>query len=328
MGEAIPAAPALTRTDHAIFSAPASRLRIYGGALLQDKLAVLACIFLVLLAISAIFAPWVAPFDPNDQSLFMRNMPPMTMPEEGGSIPHIMGTDALGRDELSRLIFGGRVSLAVGLVSVVVSGTIGTILGLLAGFYRGHVDDAIMRLVDIQMGFPSLLLALFVLYVIGGGVLNVIFVLAVTRWMVYARVTRGLVLSYRENIFVEAARATGCTDQRIILRHLLPNLLSPIVVLATLEVAYMILTEAALSFLGLGIQPPQSSWGLMLSQGRQYITTAWWLVTFPGLAILLTALSLNLLATWARTVTDPAQRWRYFQASREIVAAGGVGSRK
>jgi peptide/nickel transport system permease protein len=328
MGEAIPAAPALTRTDHAIFSAPASRLRIYGGALLQDKLAVVACIFLVLLAISAIFAPWVAPFDPNDQSLFMRNMPPMTMPEEGGSIPHIMGTDALGRDELSRLIFGGRVSLAVGLVSVVVSGTFGTILGLLAGFYRGHVDDAIMRLVDIQMGFPSLLLALFVLYVIGGGVLNVIFVLAVTRWMVYARVTRGLVLSYRENIFVEAARATGCTDQRIILRHLLPNLLSPIVVLATLEVAYMILTEAALSFLGLGIQPPQSSWGLMLSQGRQYITTAWWLVTFPGLAILLTALSLNLLATWARTVTDPAQRWRYFQASREIVAAGGVGSRK
>jgi peptide/nickel transport system permease protein len=328
MGEAIPAAPVLTRTDHAIFSAPASRLRIYGGALLQDKLAVLACIFLVLLAISAIFAPWVAPFDPNDQSLFMRNMPPMTMPEEGGSIPHIMGTDALGRDELSRLIFGGRVSLAVGLVSVVVSGTFGTILGLLAGFYRGHVDDAIMRLVDIQMGFPSLLLALFVLYVIGGGVLNVIFVLAVTRWMVYARVTRGLVLSYRENIFVEAARATGCTDQRIILRHLLPNLLSPIVVLATLEVAYMILTEAALSFLGLGIQPPQSSWGLMLSQGRQYITTAWWLVTFPGLAILLTALSLNLLATWARTVTDPAQRWRYFQASREIVAAGGVGSRK
>jgi peptide/nickel transport system permease protein len=325
--EVIQAGPqALTRADEAILAAPASRLRIYGGALLQDKLAVVACIFLVMLAISAIFAPVVAPFDPNDQSLFMRNMPPMTMPEDGGSFPHLMGTDALGRDELSRLIFGGRISLAVGLVSVVVSGTVGTMLGLLAGFYRGHVDDAIMRLVDIQMGFPSLLLALFVLYVIGGGVLNVIFVLAITRWMVYARVTRGLVLAYRENIFVEAARATGCTDRRIILRHLLPNLLSPIVVLATLEVAYMILTEAALSFLGLGIQPPQSSWGLMLSQGRQYITTAWWLVTFPGLAILLTALSLNLLATWARTVTDPAQRWRYFQSSRKIVAAGGVGS--
>ncbi len=294
-------------------AAPERGWRIYGRALLRDKLTLLACLFLIVLAISAIFAPSVAPFDPNDQSLFMRNKPPMTMPEEGGSIPHLMGTDALGRDELSRLVFGGRVSLAVGLVSVIVSGSIGTLLGLMAGYYRGRVDDIIMRLVDIQMGFPSLLLALFVLYVIGGGVINVIFILAITRWMVYARVTRGLVLSYRENVFVEAAKATGCTDRQIIGRHLLPNLLSPIVVLGTLEVAYMILTEAALSFLGLGIQPPQSSWGLMLSQGRQYVTTAWWLVTFPGLAILLTALSLNLLATWARTVTDPAQRWRYLR---------------
>nr|MBA2595188.1 ABC transporter permease [Chloroflexia bacterium] len=292
----------------------------YWRAFFGNKLTVVACIFLIILAISAVFAPWVTPFDPDDQSLFMRNMPPMTMPEAGGSIPHILGTDQLGRDELSRLIFGGRISLAVGLVSVLVSGTAGTILGLLAGYYRGVVDDVIMRLVDVQMGFPSLLLALFVLYVVGGGVVNVIFILAVTRWMVYARVTRSLVLTYRENVFIEAARATGATDRRIILRHLLPNLLSPIVVLATLEVAYMILTEAALSFLGLGIQPPQSSWGLMLSQGRQYITTAWWLVTFPGLAILLTALSLNLLATWARSVTDPAQRWRYFQG-RE--AGGG-----
>lgn len=314
MSEAIRAAPAASiQYAEQALPAPERPWRMYGRALVNDKLALLATIFLILLAISAIFAPWVAPFDPNDQSLFMRNMPPMTAAEDGGSIPHIMGTDALGRDELSRLIFGGRISLAVGLVSVLVSGSIGTTLGLLAGFYRGKVDDVIMRLVDIQMGFPSLLLALFVLYVVGGGVLNVIFVLAITRWMVYARVTRGLVLSYRENVFVEAAKATGCTDRRIIARHLLPNLLSPIVVLATLEVAYMILTEAALSFLGLGIQPPQSSWGLMLSQGRQYVTTAWWLVTFPGLAILLTALSLNLLATWARTVTDPAQRWRYLR---------------
>jgi peptide/nickel transport system permease protein len=288
-------------------------VRIYGRALLRDKLTLLACLYLIALAVTAIFAPWVAPFPPNEQSLFMRNMPPMTMPEDGGPIPHFLGTDQLGRDELSRLIYGGRVSLAVGLVSVIVSGTIGTILGLLAGFYRGPVDDVIMRLVDIQMGFPSLLLALFVLYVIGGGVMNVIFVLAITRWMVYARVTRGLVLSYRENVFVEAAKATGCDDRRIIFRHLAPNLISPIIVLATLEVAYIILTEAALSFLGLGIQPPQSSWGLMLSQGREYVTTAWWLVTFPGLCILFTALALNLLATWSRTVTDPAQRWRLFQ---------------
>jgi peptide/nickel transport system permease protein len=314
VGEALSAAPsvAIPAAEPGL-RARAGGLRVYGRALYQDKLTLAACLFLLLLTICAVFAPWVAPFDPSDQSLFMRNMPPMTMPEAGGAVPHVLGTDFLGRDELSRIIFGGRVSLAVGLASVLVSGSIGTILGLLAGFYRGHVDDFVMRLVDIQMGFPSLLLALFVLYVIGGGVLNVILVLAVTRWMVYARVTRGLVLSYRENVFIEAARATGCTDRRIILLHLLPNLLSPIIVLATLEVAYMILTEAALSFLGLGIQPPQSSWGLMLSQGRQYVTTAWWLVTFPGLAILLTALSLNLVATWARTATDPAQRWRYVQ---------------
>ena len=314
MGEAVHSTPALAiPTVGPVQPAPENRLRIYGRALVSDKLALIAGIFLVLLALSAIFAPWVAPFDPNAQSLFMRNMPPLTMPEEGGAIPHLLGTDQLGRDELSRLIYGGRVSLAVGLISVAVSGSIGTVLGLVAGFYRGTVDDVIMRLVDIQMGFPSLLLALFVLYVIGGGVLNVIFVLAITRWMVYARVTRGLVLSYRENVFVEAAKATGCGDSRIIFRHLAPNLISPIIVLATLEVAYMILTEAALSFLGLGIQPPLSSWGLMLSQGREYVTTAWWLVTFPGLFILLTALSLNLLATWSRTVTDPAQRWRLFQ---------------
>lgn len=314
MSEALPATPAgALGTVHEALPAPERPWRMYARALLRDKLALVATFFLIVLAIAAVFAAWVTPFDPTDQNLFMRNMPPMTMPENGGTIPHFLGTDPLGRDELSRLIFGGRVSLAVGLVSVLVSGTVGTLLGLLAGFYRGPVDDVIMRLVDVQMGFPSLLLALFVLYVVGGGVMNVIFVLAITRWMVYARVTRGLVLSHRENVFVEAARATGCTDRRIIARHLLPNLLSPIVVLATLEVAYMILTEAALSFLGLGIQPPESSWGLMLSQGRQYVTTAWWLVTFPGLAILLTALSLNLLATWARTVTDPAQRWRYLQ---------------
>jgi peptide/nickel transport system permease protein len=313
-GEAIPVASgASAAMIEAPLTEPGNRVWLYARALVRDKLALVAGIYLVLLALTAIFAPWIAPFDPNDQSLFMRNMPPMTMPEERGNIPHILGTDPLGRDELSRLIFGGRISLSVGLVSVLVSGTAGTLLGLLAGYFRGPIDDLIMRLVDIQMGFPSLLLALVVLYVVGGGVINVIFVLAITRWMVYARVTRGLVLSYRENVFVEAAKATGCSDGRIIARHLLPNMLSPIVVLATLEVAYMILTEAALSFLGLGIQPPQSSWGLLLSQGRQYITTAWWLVTFPGLAILITALSLNLVATWARTVTDPTQRWRLFQ---------------
>ena len=286
-----------------------SAFAVYGGALIRDPITLSATLFLLILVFSAIFANVVAPFDPENQSLMLRNQPPGT--ESDGAVPYLLGTDQLGRDLLTRLLYGARISLAVGVASVFFSGTFGVVLGLIAGYYRGVVDDIIMRLVDTQMGFPSLLLALVVLYVVGAGVWTVIFVLAVTRWMVYARVTRGLVLSHREMVFVEAAQAAGCSDQRVLFRHILPNLISPLLVLATLEISTMILTEASLSFLGLGIQPPQSSWGLMLAQGRSYVTTAWWLVTFPGLAILLTALSLNLVATWVRAVTDPVTRWRY-----------------
>lgn len=293
-----------------------SNLRLYGRALLHDKLTLAALIFLVVLVFSAVFAPLVAPFDPEAQSLMMRNQPPMTAAEDGGAIPHLLGTDQLGRDLLSRLLYGARVSLAVGVIGALFSGIVGVVLGLTAGYYRGWVDDLIMRFVDIQMGFPSLMTALLVLYVLGPGMWKVILVLAVTRWMVFARVTRSLVLSLREEVFVEAAQTVGCSDRRVLFRHILPNLLSPLLVLVTLEVATMILTEASLSFLGLGIQPPQSSWGLMLAQGRSYITTAWWLVTFPGVVILLTALSLNLVATWARAVTDPVTRWRYLGGDR------------
>ena len=283
---------------------------IYLRALVQDKLTLLAAIFLLILIVATVFAGIVAPHDPERGGLMMRNKSPMTEAADGG-FPHVLGTDALGRDQLSRLLHGGRVSLAAGFASVILSGTVGILLGLAAGFYRGVVDDVIMRFVDLQMGFPSLLTALLVLYVLGAGVWKVVLVLAVTRWMVYARVTRSLVLSYREYVFVEAARATGATDKRILFLHILPNLLSPILVLATLEVGTMILTEASLSFLGLGIRPPDSSWGLMLAQGRGYVTSAWWLVTFPGVLILLTCLSLNLLATWVRAVTDPVTRWRF-----------------
>lgn len=292
-------------------------LRLYTGALLRDKVTLVAVLFLIALIFSAIFAPFVAPFDPDDQSLMARNLPPMTDAADGGIVPHLLGTDQLGRDLLSRLFFGARISLAVGLAGAVFSGIVGSVLGLIAGYYRGLVDDLIMRFVDIQMGFPSLLTALLVLYVLGPGVWKVILVLAVTRWMVFARVTRSLVLSHREDVFVEAARTIGCTDRRIIFRHILPNLLSPLLVLVTLEVATMMLTEASLSFLGLGVQPPQSSWGLMLSQGRAYATSAWWLIMFPGVAILLTALSLNLIASWARAVTDPVTRWRYLGTHKE-----------
>ena len=293
-----------------------SSRQIYLRALLHDKLALAALIFLVILILATVFAGVVAPHDPERGGLMLRNQPPMTA-AEGSRIPYILGTDALGRDQLSRLLHGGRVSLSAGLVSVLISGTFGVLLGLIAGYYRGILDDVIMRFVDLQMGFPSLLMALLVLYVLGAGVWKIILVLAVTRWMVYARVTRSLVLSYRENVFVEAARATGGTDRRILFKHILPNLLSPILVLATLEVGTVILTEASLSFLGLGIRPPQSSWGLMLAQGRGYVTSAWWLVTFPGVAILLTSLSLNLLATWVRAVTDPVTRWRFLAPRKQ-----------
>jgi peptide/nickel transport system permease protein len=294
--------------------------QIYVRALLRDKLALASAVYLTILFLSAIFAGIVAPHDPEAGGLMLRNKPPMTVAADGG-FPYVLGTDALGHDQLSRLIYGARISLVVGFASVLISGTIGVLLGLMAGYYRGFVDDIIMRLVDLQMGFPSLLMALLVLYVLGAGVWKVVLVLAVTRWMIYARVTRSLVLSYREYIFVEAARSTGCSDKRILFLHILPNLLSPILVLGTLEVGTMILLEASLSFLGLGIRPPQTSWGLMLAQGRGYITSAWWLVTFPGLAILFTALSLNLLATWVRAVTDPVTRWRFLAPKRAASTA-------
>jgi len=265
----------------------------------RNKLVALAIGFLVLLVAAAVLSNFVSAFDPYATNIRLRNKPPMFTDPQDGTL-HLLGTDPLGRDLLARLLEGARVSLSVGLASVLVSGTFGFLLGLLSGYFRGWLDDVIMRLVDLQMSVPSLLIALLVLYVLGPSLTNVIFVLAITRWMVYARVTRGLMLSLRTELFVEAAKSMGASHIRTIFRHMVPNLLGPVMVLATLEMAVMLLTEASLSFLGLGIQPPRSSWGLMLAQGREYLTTAWWLVTFPGLAILLTTLSLNLVATWLR----------------------------
>jgi peptide/nickel transport system permease protein len=280
-------------------------------ALWDDKVVLVALCFILLVIGAATFAAIVAPYDPNAQSIRTRMKPPLTASAVPDAPPHLLGTDQLGRDILTRLIYGARVSLTVGILTALISGTFGVMMGLIAGFYRGRIDDLIMRLVDLQMSMPSLLLALFVLFALGPSFVNLILVMVVTRWMVYARITRGMMLSLRERPFVEAARALGCSDRRLILVHMLPNLISPIIVLATLEVATMMLALAALDFLGLGIQPPDSSWGLMLAQGRDYITSAWWLVTFPGVAILLTALSFNILATWVRVITDPVSSWRW-----------------
>jgi peptide/nickel transport system permease protein len=301
--------------DPAGYLAESTRLTFgdYFRALVADRVALVALSFIVLVILGSIGADVVSPHDPYEQSIRMRNKPPGTAALQEGTLPHLLGTDALGRDSFSRLIYGSRISLTIGFATVLISGTLGVTLGLLAGFYRGGLEDIIMRVVDLQMSLPGLLLALFVLFVLGPGFQNLILVLVITRWMVYCRITRSMMLSLREQPYVEAARTLGCSDRRIILRHMLPNLVSPLMVLATLEIATMMLSLAALDFLGLGIQPPDSSWGLMLAQGREYITSAWWLVTFPGVAILLTALAFNVLATWVRAVTDPVNGWRWVE---------------
>lgn len=283
------------------------------GALFKDLLVLSAVIFLVALVFSAVFAEFFAPYDPLIPNIFANRLPPLSTATglDGIEQLHLLGTDALGRDMLSRLIFGARASIFVALVSVVISGTMGTILGLIAGFYGGRIEAVIMRAVDAFMAVPSLLIALFVLFVIGGGLVNMVLIFALVRWVVYARLARGITLSLKESSFVEAARAIGASDSRIMFRHILPNMVSPLLVLATLEVALLVLAEAGLSFLGFGLLPPEPSWGLMISRGREYMREAWWMITLPGLAIFLTTLSLNLVANWFRTIMDPVQRWRW-----------------
>jgi peptide/nickel transport system permease protein len=252
---------------------------------------------------AAVLAPQIAPWDPARQMLMKRLRPPMW--EARGLREHPLGTDHLGRDILSRILYGGRISLGVGLSAVSLSCLIGVTLGLLAGFHGGRTDAFIMRVVDVFLAIPYILLAMGVVFALGPSLLNVILVMAVTRWVQFARIVRADVLSLREREFVSGARARGSRSLRLLLRHVLPNALTPIIVVATLELAFMIIYESALSFLGLGVQPPTPTWGWMLSDGRNYVATAWWLATFPGLAIMLTVLAVNLLGDWLRDTLDP-----------------------
>jgi peptide/nickel transport system permease protein len=274
--------------------------------LLRSRAALLSLCFLVFIALVAIFAPVLAPLDPSRVNVMVTLKPPMWV--EGGDAKFLLGTDSLGRDVLSQLIFGSRVSLMVGLTVVAIGGALGTILGLLAGYYGGLLDDVIMRVADIQLAFPFILLAITFLAALGPGLNNLILVLAIGSWMNYARVMRSQVLSLREKEFIEASRALGIRDLRILFAHLLPNAVTPIIVIASFSVASTIISEASLSFLGLGVKPSTPTWGAMLANGREYITDAWWLVVVPGVTIMLTVLSINILGDWLRDRLDPRLR--------------------
>ena len=286
-------------------AAVAAEARPAGGATRRRMSfrAVFGLTVLLCMGGSALLAPQIAPWDPARQMLLKRLRPPMW--EARGLREHPLGTDHLGRDILSRILYGGRISLGVGLSAVTLSGLFGVTLGLLAGFHGGRTDAFIMRVVDVFLAIPYILLAMGVVFALGPSLLNVILVMAVTRWVQFARIVRADVLSIREREFVSGARARGSRSLRLLLRHVLPNALTPIIVVATLELAFMIIYESALSFLGLGVQPPTPTWGWMLSDGRNYVATAWWLATFPGLAIMLTVLAVNLLGDWLRDTLDP-----------------------
>ncbi len=260
--------------------------------------------------VTALFAPWLAPHDPAELNLTSRLLPPIWY---GDADPtYLLGTDQLGRDVLSRLIFGSRVSLIVGIFGVAVSMLIGVSLGLISGYVGNTTDVVISRVLDTFMAIPFILLALAVVGVLGprqgSGVLTLIIVLGVTGWVTFARVIRGEVLSVKEREYVDSARSVGQTDVRIMMSHVLPNIMASIIVLATLQIATVIIAESSLSFLGLGVQPPTITWGLMLSEGRDHLATSWWLATLPGLAITFTVLGVILLGDWLRDVLDPRQK--------------------
>jgi peptide/nickel transport system permease protein len=272
-------------------------------SLWKSKAAVFGSTIVLAVAFCALGAPFLALHDPNEQSLRRRLIPPAWAGK--GTWEYPLGTDHLGRDIFSRAIYGSRVSLTVGFSAVLISGTLGVLLGLIAGYYGGTIEAIIMRLVDVQLAFPFILLAISVVAVVGAGVKNVIIVLGIAGWMVYGRIVRGEVLSVKEREFVVAAKAVGVRDSLILFRHILPNVLTPVIVVATFSVANVIILEAALSFLGVGVEPTIPTWGGMLADGREYISTAWWLATFPGLAIMFTVLGINLIGDWLRDILDP-----------------------
>lgn len=281
-------------------------MRRLGGA--RGLSVLLGGAILAVMTLMALGAPLLTAYDPTAIDITNRLRPPAWAAD--GQPGHLLGTDHLGRDILSRLAFGARVSLTVGVSAVLIAGAIGITLGLLAGYFGRWADDLIMRLADFELAFPFILLAVAILAVLGPGLMKVILVLGITGWAQYCRLVRAQVLSLRETEFVEAARALGASTPRILLHHILPNTWAPVIVIASFSVAAVIIAEASLSFLGLGVPPTVASWGGMLAEGREYLQVAWWLVTFPGLALMLSVLSINVLGDRLRDVLDPRLRGR------------------
>lgn len=263
----------------------------------KDKIAVCCLVFIGFLILIALFAPWIAPYEQSYQDLSYVN--------KGPSAEHLLGTDEFGRDILSRILYGTRVSLSVGIVAEAIAVTIGVVMGAAAGYYGGRTDAVISRLIEIFASFPQILFAIVIMFVLGTGVINVFVAIGFVGWTSVARVIRSQVIQLKENEYVEAARASGGSDRQIILRHMIPNCLSTIIVIITMEIPADIMYEASLSFLGLGVQPPESSWGQMISVSRTYLRTNAGYALFPGLALVLTVLAFNLLGDALRDALDP-----------------------
>ncbi len=292
-----PAGGALLLSEAEISARPAARNR---------KLPIIPLGIIAVFVLAAILAPLLSPADPHEQSLRNRFKPPVW--EEGGSWKYALGTDRLGRDMLSRIIWGSRVSLAAGVLAVLLASAFGASVGLVAGYYGGRVDAALMRMTDATLSFPVILLALILAVTVGPSFTNVVVAISVILWARYARVIRGQVLTLMQLDFIAQARIAGAGAWRIITRHLFPNTLNTLVVLVTLQIGYVIILEASLSFLGAGIPPPIPAWGSMIAEGREFVTSAWWVSMFPGLAILLVVLAFNLLGDWLRDTFDPKLR--------------------
>ncbi|MDB5561399.1 MAG: peptide transporter permease [Hyphomicrobiales bacterium] len=290
-----PAAPPQQVVEHSKKSQLLSRL-------FRSKAATISLIILLLVLVAAVAAPWLAPNDPSAIKLIQRLKPPLYV---NGAGTHWLGTDSLGRDVLSRIIYGARVSLTVGVSAVAISGTIGLLVGLLSGYFGGLVDDVFMRICDIQLSFPTIMLALTIMAVLGSGLDKLILVLGLTGWVQYGRIVRSQVISIKNDEFVLAARATGERQWQMLFQQILPNIWSPVIVIGSFTIATNIVAEASLSFLGVGVPPNVPSWGTMLADGRQYIGVADWLTIPAGIAISLTVLAINILGDWLRDYLDP-----------------------